>query len=751
MVHRNGRNWKSGLAGVAVLSLSSLWVWAQEGTPFGRGASTPASDSSPKPSRTTPTPLAEEHVVVLAIRETNPSTPEQWLNALRIMVDIAQHEEALQYLGKLEAANLNDETAFELHRQVGTGLLLELSRIPELQPAGHAFSKRILEGATRFSRDPVRIDQLISQLDDSSIKTRTAALDELRTLDVHGINAVLARSSQADERQQVVLVDTLQAWGASAEPALIAALRSSDEAIQQVAIETLGRRQSQGALIAILEPLWNPASSDSLRQTASVACERILGHVPSRSESIQRIHRAWQAREIQLGNHSARDSWTWNESTRAVERSPQSTHTSAVLDRARMAETLASLDPASDEFQMLAWRGRLALAQAAAGPDQSVQASSLPWINSDPVTVDRLLRLLSLELQESEPPGAVAALHLIAQLGSSSLLWTPSGEACVVVEALNHSDRSVRLAAAQTILTLAPERSFPGSNRLVSSLCFFIRSEGQQRVLIGHPNRQDVQTLAGTLSQIGVVAQTATNGRDLFMQAVANPDLEAILLSEYLDGPETYELVQQLRRDPRTAEIPIGLVFNFENLDRARRIARDEERVHASVWPYGVEVARLTLDQIASTVGHRVPGQQIRESQAQQAMQLLMQAADQPRVYSFDDLMAQQQTLIDMAYSSSYSVQAMGLLGIVATPESQRALLYLIGEPLYPVSQRQAALDALEMAIARRGLLLTTREIQNAYDRRNAAGAEGVESQQVLDRMLDILEAPSGLSSRSNP
>ncbi|MEZ6107395.1 MAG: HEAT repeat domain-containing protein [Pirellulaceae bacterium] len=752
MAHWKRRNWKGGLAGVAVLSLSSLWVWAQDGDPFGRATTTPGSSPATRPiAPPLRAPGDKEHPVVLAIRETNPSSPDQWLNAARVMVDIREYAEALKYLGQLDGANIDDEQAFALHRQVGTGTLLEFKRIPELQPLGESLARDILERAIRYSRNPVRIDQLIEQLDERSIHRRTEALEELRALDLDGINAVLARAGQASEQERIVLVDTLQAWGSTVDPVLTAALESPSQGVRQIAIETLGRRQSASALIWLLEPLWSSSSDDSERTAAETACARILGHTPSRTESVQRVHRAWQAREQGLGNYATRESMRWNATSGRVERTNLTVHESSVLDRARMAETLAALDPSSDEFQMLAWRGRLAIAQSQVGADGRVDASSLSWLPRTPDSVDRLVRLLEIELRDSRTTSAVAALDLIGQLGEASLLSSPSGEASPVAEALKHSDRRVRLAAARTIIGLGPDRSFPGSNRIVSTLCFFIRSEGEQHVLVGHPVQSDNQTLTGTLASLGVHADAATNGRDLFLKAVANPDLEAILLSEYLNGPESYELVQQLRRDPRTAEIPIGLIVHYEHLDWARRIQRDESRVVAMPWPHGPEIVRMSLDQIAQKAGQRVTAFERRARQADEAMSLLQAAADNPRVYSFEDLHAQQETLVDLTRSPNMTDHAVGLLGIVGTPEAQRALMDVIGDSLYPIEIREAAVDALEAGIARRGLLLTTRELERAYDRRNAAVSEDSSSQQVLDRMLDVLEAPSLSTSGSRP
>jgi len=748
MLLRNGRNRKIALASLVALASPGIWVWAQEGSPFG----TPMRTEEPARPAVRPAPALrpaepeEKHPVVLTVRESNPSDPAAWAKATRMMVDIRRFDEAVKYLEPLNAAGIDDRTAFELHRQLGTGTLLEWGRIAELQPGGAEAARQILAGAGRFARDPNRVEGLIVQLDDLSIRRRTEALEELRALDLDGIAAILRTGATASNDQRIVLVDTLQAWGKSVEGPLMAALLSTDPAIRSLAIETLGRRQCDESLVWLLDPLRNPATDSTERALAEAACRRILeSSAPNQADTVQRLHRAWQARAQRLGDSSPAEMWRWDDAAGKFERVATTMHEVAVAERGRLALSLEAIDPERAEFRLMAWRGRLAAVQRKVGLGRAVYLNDLEGVA--PPSVAELNELLASELPEARPGGAVAAADLLGVLGDPSIL-DQGDAASPLAEALRHSDRSVRLAAARAILRLAPTRSFPGSNRLVPALCYFLKSQGSPRVLVGHPGVRESHELLGSLAEIGYRADAAHDGRELFRMATAHPDYEMILLSGSIDGPESYELLQQLRRDPRTAEIPIGLAVRLEHLDRARRIARDEPRTYAFPWPHSTEFVRLGLDEVAAVSGGRVPSLDERVRQSREAMGLLAEAMMRPDVYVFEDLYAQEEMLVELLTSPTLGADAARALGVLATPASQRALVATIGDPVYPLALRNECVGALENAIDRRGLLLTTREIRRAYDLRNDLGQESAEELALLDRLLDALEFPSGASSR---
>ena len=102
---------------------------------------------------------------------------------------------------------------------------------------------------------------------------------------------------------------------------------------------------------------------------------------------------------------------------------------------------------------------------------------------------------------------------------------------------------------------------------------YLASSENRSAALVGHVRSDIAQSYAGTLQSLGMSGKTATNSRDFFREAVADPDLEALLITDTLDKPDYAELIQQLRNDLRTKRIPIALLFrNTESQVRLQRL-----------------------------------------------------------------------------------------------------------------------------------------------------------------------------------
>jgi len=67
----------------------------------------------------------------------------------------------------------------------------------------------------------------------------------------------------------------------------------------------------------------------------------------------------------------------------------------------------------------------------------------------------------------------------------------------------------------------------------------------------------------------------------------------------------------------------------------------------------------------------------------------------------------------------------------------------LVSQNTRPIAERQVAADAFRNAVQRSGILLTTSEILQQYQRYNSSANLAKETQQVLGHVLDTIEAPS--------
>ena len=740
MFDRGGQNLKSWLILLPLILCPAIFVWAQD-DPFGvkdDDAASAATSSAPATKR----PVDQEKdPIVLAVRDSNPSDPPSWLRALKLMVDIERYDEAAQYLQALNNAAVTDEEAFELQRQYGTGFLIELSQINDLGEDAPRLARAIIDGAQRHSRDQLRVSGLINQLDDRSIQKRTEALRELKALGDHGLSALVQHLAQNGKAAQPVIRDTLVAWGPQSIAPMIAALKSDSNIVRETAMQVLAAQKASEATVFLAK---FARSSDAQEATvAQKAIQGIAGSVPNQGEATHWVYRLWKYLN-QGGNIAEPDPygqvehWTWDATNQTVIKQSVPVALANAETKAWLAEDLLALDPQNREFNALYWKSQLEAAKTAQTSNQRLSLKDLKTATSPSTEV--LEDILNSGLQGEDSLAAVAAVELLAEVGDASMLERSSGDAVAVVEALRHSDRRLRLAAAQTIIGWQPQRSFAGANRVAEALIYLMNSQGQPRVLIGHPGQRMNRNLVGLLKEIGYEADTAQNGRDLFFQARENADYVAILISDAVDSPEILELVQQLRKDPRTSRIPIGLLPRQENLERARRIARDSEKVASFPWPYQGETAQFELNQLAELADDRWPNSQDRLGQALLSAELLKQVARQDRIFGFEDLIQHQSDFIGAMYQPGLAKTAIEIVGELASPECQSALLDLAGLESLSIDLRTVAVDAFEAAIAKRGVLLTTQGLREQYDRYNASESSDAETQQLLGRVLDLIE-----------
>ena len=107
------------------------------------------------------------------------------------------------------------------------------------------------------------------------------------------------------------------------------------------------------------------------------------------------------------------------------------------------------------------------------------------------------------------------------------------------------------------------------------------------------------------------------------------------------------------------------------------------------------------------------------------------------------DPVRHQQRLIDALQNRSITSNVLKVLGQIATPKAQKAIVDFASDNVQSIELRTEAADALEVAIKKRGILLTKADILEQFDRYNKSGPLGEPTQKILGRLLDIIEAPS--------
>jgi hypothetical protein len=211
-------------------------------------------------------------------------------------------------------------------------------------------------------------------------------------------------------------------------------------------------------------------------------------------------------------------------------------------------------------------------------------------------------------------------------------------------------------------------------------------------------------------------------------------------LSDALDQP-TREMLQQIRREPRLAKLPVGLLARQENFERLKDLTADDSLVLLFPFPMDLPGASFLAARLSELGGEFPISADEGLRQALVAVDFFSELAAKPEAYGFYDLVSQESAAQQALATPILARRAAQVLGYLGTPSAQASLINVASQNNRDLGGRQAAAQAFDVAVKRRGVLLTSDSILTQYDRYNASATLDAATQQVLGSILDSIES----------
>lgn len=716
------------------------------------GGAKPAAPEAAKKAEAGPIAADEKNPVVLAIRDLNPTTPKDLMFAVQSLLENDRPDEAKSYLAKLIAAQPDRDQLEAIQREYGTGFFMRLARDQRMQPDGAQLAKAVEEAAYQAARDPARLKTLIQQLSDPSPLVHQRAVEDLQRAGDAVVPPLL--EALADPSRQAEHPRIRQGIVELGEPLvepMLGALETPDEALRLQVLQVLARFGTGRAVPFLLAPTLDAGTPEAARRAAAETLARIVGAVPSRHEAVQYLFR--RVRDYLNGASAGpvdyQDQtvfWHWDPTRKtAVPRRYSAAEASRMM-AARLSRDLYKLAMEEPDVRRVFLLANLTQAKIDGGLNRplprgdgtiAAQAAAL-----GPAALEDVL---AYAIQNDYVPAAIAAAELLKDVGDETLVRSADGQPRPLVSALRHSDRRLRLEAAETIMKFDPSSPYAGSSYLPETFGYFVRTVGSRRALVSHPREDQAQTLIGILVTLGYSADAALSGKETFRLAAKNPDYEFVLISDAADFPDANETIQMFRKDPLTRRLPIGLMARQENLRHAEAMAELDPLLVAFPRPHDEKSMSFQISRLMAAAGHALVGYDERLDQAGRALDHLTRLGETQQERAFYDLFRTEEAVRSALSVPELSAKAARLLGLLGTPEVQRALVTLASQHARPLAERQAAAAAFAQAVERRGLLLTRDEILLQYDRYNRSAALDSGTQQVLAAVLNAIEMPARL------
>ena len=879
---------------MVALALCGWVAWpTQAQNPFGDAADTPAAAppaAAPQPAAGAENvaAAAELDPVVRGILETNPTSPMELMWAVELTMNLGRVDQVQKFMSALVAAEPDAAELMAIERKWGSTLFFRLSQQSRYGRQVRAQALQLLKATQRVLHSPDRLQKLVAGLAHPSAALRQAAANDLKQVGTRAIPALLAVLGDAEDTEShAVARDALVSLGSIAVDPLTSALQCPDPAVRWQVVEVLGRLEHSQMVDSLLGMLFDGEEDPRVKKAVAKTIQRLVGVLPSQPEAeqflVQRVRGYLSGLPVKPADLEGRvEVWQWSDSAATVGSAVQPARLASLLKARQLAADLYRLNSGNTAFRRLFLVAVLESEKRLVGLDQPLDRESADCQRVAALGAAVLQDGLLFAVREKHLAAATAAAELLGDQGDIALLRGADGRMQPLVQHLRHPNLRLRMACLNAVLKLSAEQAYPGCSYVTETLGFITGSHGSPRVLVGDSRSSRAQTIGGLLSQLGYDADTANSGRQLLRLARSKPDYEFILVSDTVQQPDLRELVQILRRDPRTSSLPMGILARTERLERAQQIAELDDRTVAfslgaldvrmpsyeltlsvrgvdepgfeemlkvirrdprhdglilrvatggaaladarvyadadlrveaqaggppsivdgvyydlSLVGDGADVPSLsqlvtflraereTKDrpiQIIAQGPALIEAQQIARTDrsiavevrltnqarvAQLVEQILVRFADTQvpfssrlaysaqaltwleklaadrATYGFYDLSRTEAAVTRALNTPALSQLSARVLGHLGSPQGQLALVDLASEHNRPLAQRQAAAVAFSVAVKRRGVLLTTRNVDRQYDRYNQSARLDKATQQLLGSILDAMEQSS--------
>ena len=305
---------------------------------------------------------------------------------------------------------------------------------------------------------------LVQQLSDPSPLVHAQAVQDLQRAGDAAVAPLL--QALADPKRQTEHPQIRAAVVELGEPMIdpmLGALETPDETLRLQVLQILSRAGAARAVPFLIGPALDPKTPEATHRTAAQTLTQIVGSTPSRAEAVSYLAR--RAREYLNGAAAGpvdyQDQtvfWHWDAASKT---SVPKTYAAAEASRmmaARLSRDLVKLAPENLDVRRLFLLANLTRAKIDAGLDQPLpRGDGTVAAQAAQLGREAVEDVLAYAMQNAYTTAAIAAAELLGDLGDETLVRSDDGQPRPLVQALRHSDRRVRLAAADAIMKIDPQ------------------------------------------------------------------------------------------------------------------------------------------------------------------------------------------------------------------------------------------------------------------------------------------------------
>jgi len=515
-------------------------------------------------------------------------SPVKLMESVELLYKLNKPLLARRLLRQLITMELTEDDCQQIRNRINPAILLRLSLDPDKEyPEGREAVQKILGGAKR-------IDELQAIIEDAMQRLLTGTDREKdnarRTILSYGETSIkyllerLAASSDQDELSEIMSL--LVAMGESARRAMQESLVTTTPLGMRTArlLTQMGRASDARFLLPMM---FDSRLNDEERSEAAEMVKKLSHNVPNQVKAAETLYSMasnyFRGKVPFMTDADNKVSfWMLKE---GEELPIFITDGEDVASRyfaekfARFATCLAPQKPTYRQLWLVAF---FDLKGAEMGSDNSITLDeNLLQAMLAGLTIDDVESALRFAMQQGKPIAARVAAELMGEFSDVEVVIYKRGSQSALVKAAGFSDRRVRFAALQSIIKLQPNRSYPGSSTVSQSLVYFTRATGKKRAVVVAPWLGEATSLATLLDPLGYTSEAATTGRQAMQLAISSADTELMMLDVRTPSSNVEFLIQDMRSDNRTHDVPIAVLAAGWVVSRAERASYGDNRIGA--------------------------------------------------------------------------------------------------------------------------------------------------------------------------
>ncbi|GHT22285.1 hypothetical protein FACS189419_04600 [Planctomycetales bacterium] len=686
-----------------------------------------------------------------------PGNAEELFKVLDVITVTGRNVLTRHYLKKFSEDknfNVTPEVAAEIIDTTGSDSLFRIAADKKLAPFGKEAVEKLIAEAQKHWQNTGIVSEAAKKLTSQLSDAPQEHLDALAVLWKGGRVSLKELIGELEKTHNVKEADEITAVILSmrrdSKEILAAVLGSRNEDTRYYAARGLAASIKPDEVFLLYPYIY--ADNTGQKEVRKLLQQRHID-LPAKAEAIKELYLRAEdylehRRTLPFDADRKVSFWHWS----SEENTPEAVNELIPLEQAfnQYARDYAVKCTELDEHQSERIRQLVYTASAEAGIIQT----DVPQENTE-----FWEKLFAENIAKEHFKAAVFGIESLAKSGDKSLVESRDGKVRPLVQATVAKDSRVRFAALKAVMELKPETPYAGSSFISETLIWFSKSNGERLIVTAHPKLSAAKNIAGYFMEAGYKDEAATTCRDAFQLACESPDVELVVIDAITRQPPLGDFLAAMTADCRTAEIPIAVLSSDkeklkpENNQQYRRTQEHFDKRHPDnpyvnglaltyPWITSKESADWILkDLLAKTGSTPVPAEE-RLKQARQALVWLKDIIEDSqkgyKIYQFDDI----DTVVFKAIESNVRLaEGLDLAASVKNPRLQKILYEIAANAVHPMAVRNTAAASFERSIKLHGILLRGQEIQHIYDRYNVSEHEPKESQQLLSKIIDAVEA----------